>query len=200
MNASVAPFVKLTPEEYLVRERAAEFKSEYVDGVVYAMSGASYSHSTIQMNLSGLFWSALEGQPCAPHGSDIKVWAPAAKAFFYPDILVVCGKPNYISKDVVENPTFVLEVLSPSTEHYDRTRKFDMYQTIPSLQQYALVYQGEPRVEILTRTPQGFWTYKSFIGLDAIADFDSVGVTAALARIYGRIDFDAAEEEQLVEP
>jgi Uma2 family endonuclease len=193
MDASVARLVRISPEEYLIRERAAAYKSEYIDGVVYAIAGGSPRHSMLQSNVVAILWASLEESPCTTHGSDLKVWAASARSFFYPDATVICGEPKYTSNDALVNPSFLLEVLSPSTEHFDRTRKFDMYQTIPSLKQYALVYQDEPRVETLTKSEQGFWVFRSFAGLEATADFDAIGVKAAISKIYSRIEFPVAD-------
>ena len=193
MNATGTSTVRLTPEEYLTRERLAESKSEYVDGVVYAMAGGSPRHAVIQGNISSLVWISVRHGHCQMFSSDMKIWAQAANSYFYPDVSVVCGTPRYsdgVHQDAVENPKLTLEVLSPSTERFDRTRKFMMYRSIPSLEQYVLVAQDEPRVEVFTRDPRGFWVFTDYADLEAIADFSAIVVQVPLAAIYERIEFE----------
>ena len=193
MHATATSEFRLTQDEYLVRERLAASKSEYVDGIVYAMAGGSSKHALIQTNITATVWNGIGERGCLTYSSEMKIWAPAAKAYFYPDLSVVCDVPKYregTQQDALENPTLLLEVLSPSTANYDRTRKFSMYRSIPSLRQYVLVAQDEPRVEIFTKDPQGFWIFTDYTDLEAIADFNAIDITVPLAAIYKRIEFD----------
>lgn len=127
---------RLTPDEYLAIERKAEFKSEYDNGYVYAMSGASREHNLIASNLNGQLWAELRGRPCESYAADMRARASASRSFSYPDVTVVCGEPRFLDAEVdtLLNPTVIVEVLSPSTESYDRGRKFAHYRTLESLQ------------------------------------------------------------------
>jgi Uma2 family endonuclease len=194
MSTSTAP-LRLTPQQYLEAERVATFKSEYFDGEPFAMAGGTRSHGYIQANLYGEFWNHLRGTTCRYFASDTKVWAPEQSSFFYPDLSVVCGPAVYFGggatmEDVIENPILILEILSPSAEKFDRGRKFRMYRSIPSLKQYVLVAQDEPRVELYSKDPNGFWIYSEYASLDAIADFSAIQVQIALAHIYEQVEFN----------
>ena len=197
MNATASPTLRLTAEEYLVRERLAASKSEFVDGVVYGMPGGTPRHATIQANLSGGIWAQLRTKNCQLFSADLRVWAPQAHAYFYPDLSVACEPPQFSGgahQDALANPKFILEVLSPSTERFDRTRKFKMYRSIPGFEQYVLVAQDEPRVEVFTRNPQGFWVFTDYTDLESVADFGVIGVQLPLATIYERIAFEPLPE------
>jgi len=148
-----APHAPLTEEEYLKFERAAEFKHEYYDGQIYAMSGASFVHIGIVSNLVRALGNRLDGSSCRVLSTDLRVRAARAKSFMYPDVVVVCGPPQLADshQDTPLNPTLVIEVLSPSTEKHDRGFKFDRYRQIEALQEYALVSQIDARIEVYRR-------------------------------------------------
>lgn len=181
----------VTPEEYLERERAAEFKSEYLDGEVFAMAGGSPTHSALIFNIGGILSPQLRGGPCRGFSSDTKVGADAAGLYSYPDLSVACGEPQFIGgrQDVLANPVLIVEVLSPSTEGYDRGEKFARYQQISSLTDYVLVAQNKARVEHFARQPDGRWLLTTAAGLDAALILDTLGVTLPLAEVYDRIVF-----------
>src|ERR1700682_3113589 len=143
------PNYYLSPEEYLALERKAEFKSEYMDGVVYALAGASKRHNLIVANIIITLGGQLKGRPCRVYPSDLKVKAPNAKRFFYPDVSVVRGDDEFADdeQDVILNPMLIMEVSSESTAAFDRGKKFLSYQQITSLQEYLLVSQDEILVE-----------------------------------------------------
>src|SRR5256885_1751370 len=160
---SVQQHTYLTPEEYLAIERRAEYKSEYIDGVMYAMSGtsldpnamsgASFKHNTIVANVIIEIGRQLRGGACPALAIGIKVRMPDSRRFFYPDISVVCGEPQFHDDrtDVLLNPTLIVEVLSESTAAFDRGEKFQAYQQIDSLQEYLLIAQDKPIVEQYVR-------------------------------------------------
>lgn len=181
-----------TEAEYLGWEESAVEKSEFVDGRIGAMSGATEPHATIPINLGGELRSALRGRGCRVLSSDMKVWA--AGAYFYPDLSVVCGPSTHRDpgKTTITNPVAVVEVLSPGTEMKDRGEKFIRYQQIESLRSYLLVSQLEPRVELFERGENGHWDYTTVIGLTKSVTLSSLGVTVALAEIYDQIDFEDA--------
>ena len=194
MSGSAHP--RLTEEEYLKIERAAELKSEYYEGRMYAMSGGSFAHAFIIGNLIRELGVALRKKPCTVVSNDLRVRISPAKFYTYPDIIVVCGPVKLADdgqKDTLLNPTVLIEVLSPSTEAHDRGFKFLQYRQLESLQEYALVSQTEPRVEIFRRQPSGEWLLSESAGLEASCRFDSAGCQIALKEIYHRVEF-AAEE------
>ena len=178
------PQSHLTAEEYLARERVAERKSEYIDGVVVAMAGASERHNLIVANVIMTIGPALRGGPCRVYPSDLKV--RVGSRFFYPDVSVICGDTIFADdeKDVVLNPTLIVEVLSETTRDYDRGPKFFSYQQIPSLQDYLLVHQDEVMVEHYRRHPPNAWLYTQTVGLGSTLELPSLGYRMALTDIY----------------
>lgn len=185
----------LSPEEYLAIEREAEFKSEYVDGVMYAMTGAKYWHVQIVGNLTIHIGSQLLGRPCSVLPVDMKVRLPASRQFFYPDISVVCGEPQFHDRrtDVILNPVLIIEVLSKSTESFDRGDKFQAYQTLESLREYVLVAQDKPVVEQYVRHTNETWTYKATIGRDSSLPLPSIECTLDLSAVYDKVDWKEYE-------
>jgi Uma2 family endonuclease len=190
---SAQPHARLTEEQYLMIERVAEFKSEYYDGHMYAMAGASASHAQITGNLTRELGNALRQKPCGVLPNDLRVRVPPAKFYTYPDIAVVCGPMQFADdqKDTLLNPTLLIEVLSTSTESHDRALKFECYTEIESLQEYALVSQYKPRVEIFRRYQANQWLFVKVSGLGSSCTFESVGATIPLTEIYHRIEFPA---------
>lgn len=182
---------KLTEDEYLVRERAAEVKSEFLDGVMYAMAGAGYNHNVINDNVVREFGTRLKGGPCRTLSRDMRVKVEATGLQTYPDALVLCGPPEFADNrtDLILNPRVLVEVLSDSTERYDRGQKFQHYQRIPSLQEYILVGQNGPVVERFVRQPDGDWLLTTFTGLDAELVLTSVPARVRLADIYDGVTF-----------
>lgn len=184
MDTITYPFV--TPEEYLVRERAAEYKSEYWDGEIIAMSGAPEPHVYITGNILTALNSKLRGKPCRSYASDLRVQFDAANKTAYPDVVTVCGERHFKDgkNDVLLNPTFVVEVLSRSTERHDRGRKKDAYRLIPSLREYLFVAQKEPRVELYRREADGSWGCTIYQQVQDEIRLDSLGCTLTMADIY----------------
>jgi Uma2 family endonuclease len=199
MSAHAQP--RLTPEQYLEIERAAEFKSDYYDGRMYAMSGGSYRHITAIGNLAFGLRSRL-GPRCSVHTSDLRLQVSPSGLYTYPDVIVVCGEPRFVDRqnDNLLNPTVLAEVLSPSTEAYDRGFKSTQYRTIASLQEYALVWQFEPRVEVYQRQSGGRWLLTEFMGLDAVCRFESLDCTVALSDIYHNVSFQAEDDSSPAVP
>lgn len=190
---SAIPKTKLTPEEYLDFERKAEERHEYFDGEIFAMSGAKRNHNKISTNLSGLVWQHLKGKNCESYSNDMRVFVPATGLYTYPDLVVVCGEPQFQNDtfDTLLNPVLLIEVLSDSTESYDRGRKFQHYRSIESLQEYILVSQAEARVEKYVRHGDGFWLLSEAVGLDSEIEFSSIECQIPLSEIYDKIDFSA---------
>lgn len=190
---SAIPKTKLTPEEYLEFERKSEERHEYFDGEIFAMSGAKRNHNKVVGNLSGLIWQHLKGKDCEFYPTDMRVFVPATGLYTYPDLTVVCGEPQFQDDtfDTLLNPVLLIEVLSDSTESYDRGRKFQHYRSIESLQEYILVSQTEARVEKYVRHGDGFWLLSEAVGLGSEIEFSSVECLIPLVEIYDKIDFSA---------
>jgi Uma2 family endonuclease len=182
--------LKMTPEEYLSFERAAEEKHEYVDGEIFAMSGASWAHSRIAMNIGSELTGALLDGPCAAVGSDVKI--KAGTSYRRPDVAVVCGDPIFDddAHDVVLNPKVVVEVLSDSTERYDRGDKFRAYGRIATVTDYILVSQKEVLVEHFHRASDGGWNYRQLGPGDELV-LESVGCAIGVDAFYRKV-FPAA--------
>ncbi len=189
------PVSKLTEEQYLAIERAAEFKSEFVDGEMFAMAGASNAHALIQGNLFVELHVALRGGRCGPFGSDSRVRV-SGRAYVYPDISVVCSKQQTTGEhsDIIVNPVAIFEVLSPSTEKYDRGLKFQLYRSLDSLEDYVLVNQEQIYIERFTRQPGGTWTFRDYQGPDAELKIDALGVAIPLRRIYHLVEIPPATD------
>ena len=183
-----------TPEEYLMVERAAEFRSEYLDGEIYAMAGASLAHVKINDSLTIEFGTRFNGTSCQGLSRDMKVPAGTGRLYAYPDFLIVCGEPQFrdTQTDVLTNPMIIFEILSPSTEQYDRTTKFDLYKKIVTMREYVLIAQDAPRVEHFVRMSDGSWRVNVLVGLDASLELESAPASVPLVRIYNRIDFTPA--------
>lgn len=183
------PRPKLTEEEYLKIERAADFKSEFLDGVMYAMSGGSMHHSGLARNILATLHPNLRGSGCQAFGSDLRVRISSSK-YTYPDVSVVCGKPLLSDgeQDSLLNPVAIFEVLSPSTEGYDRGMKFQFYRTIASLREYISVDQDQIRIEQYVRQDDETWTLHDHKSLDAELKLDSIGATLPLRLIYEGVD------------
>jgi len=180
-----------TPEEYLTLERASEHKSEYLEGEIYAMAGGSPEHNTITANLTIRIGMQLLGRSCQVFTSDMKVRSSTLSLFAYPDLSIVCGKPQYhdAHRDVLTNPTVIFEVLSDSTEAYDRVQKFANYQINESLIDYLLVAQKEPHIDHFARQGEDQWLLTSYRGLDARVYIASIDCTLRLSEVYDRVEF-----------
>ncbi len=183
MASQTVPYI--TAEEYLEAERKAEYKSEYYDGQILAMSGGTRWHSLIGVNLLVELTTALKNR-CEVHGSDMRLRVSVGNAYTYPDVTVICGKPEFTGKgqDILLNPTVIVEVLSKSTESYDRGPKFLLYRTIQSLQEYLLISQHERRVEICRRLNDKDWRIETIDSTSGRVRLASVDVELTFDRIY----------------
>ncbi len=176
----------ITSDEYLELERDAEFRSEYYNGEVFEMSGASEPHNMIAVIISSLLYFALKGTRCRVYQTDLRLHIVAQDRYMYPDVMVVCGERKFYDnqKDVLLNPAVIFEILSPTTESYDRGDKFAAYRTIPSLREYILVRQDRAGVEKFTKNADGFWVLSEANGPDGLLELTSIGVTLKLAEMY----------------
>lgn len=185
---SSVPEYRLTPDEYLSLERKAECKSEYVDGVVYATSGGSEPHNVIAGNLIAVINFHLMDRACRVYTSDMKVHRAHSTRYFYPDVTVVCGEPQFLDqeKDVLMNPLVIVEVLSDSTESYDRGTKFRSYTQLESLQEYFLISQDDAVVERYARQGENEWLYTRIEGIEADLHMATIELSVPLKRVYSK--------------
>jgi len=173
----------LTEEQYLAIERRAETKSEFHDGQMFAMAGGSPNHSL----LAGMMISLLNSQKppgCRVFTSDMRIKAAKAGLHTYPDCSVVCGELQLFSKDCLLNPLLIVEVLSPSTEGYDRGKKFELYRTIESFREYLVVHQDCRHVEHYSRQDDNSWLLRDYQGTEACVQIASLGMSISLADLY----------------
>ncbi len=187
--ASAAAQTYLSPEEYLAFERKATTKHEYLNGQIVAMSGASFAHNFITVNIAtSLNVQLMEGE-CRVATSDMRVKVTQINSYFYPDVVVVCGEPRAEDDtfDTLLNPTLIVEVLSPSTEGYDRGEKFEHYQQIASLKDYILISQDEIRVEHYRRQ-ESEWLRSEFRELEDVLSLLSINCELRLQDVYRRVE------------
>ncbi len=193
-----------TPQQYLEMERKAEYKSEYINGCilplhrsedsgsqgVQAMAGASYEHNLITLNVGGTLHHQLKGRPCFAATSDLRVQISEAKSYTYPDVAVVCGEPQFADEhlDTLLNPTVLLEVLSPSTQSYDRNEKAEYYRRLASVSEYVLIAQDRMQVEYYARRDEG-WLFTERNAPDDVLRLPSIGCELTLRDIYDKVQF-----------
>jgi Uma2 family endonuclease len=180
----------VSPEDYLALERRNEFKSEYINGEVHAMTGASRRHNLVAGNVFALLWSQLRGRQCEVYPAGMRVRIPTVNVYTYPGVTVVCGGPVFQDDylDTLLNPILLVEVLSKSTAKHDRTVKFGYYRTLESLAEYLLIAQNEYHVEQYTKHPDGRWLLSDIRGLESSVGLTSVGCTLRLNEIYERVE------------
>lgn len=186
---SSQPKTYLTPEEYLAIERGAETKSEYFNGEMFAMVGASRKHNLIAGNIFGELRQQLKGRPCEAYTNDMRVRIPATGLYTYPDVTIVCGEPKFEDEfvDTLLNPSLIVEVLSASTASYDRIKKFGYYRTIESLAEYLLVAQDEYKVEQYVKQPDGRWLLADIRSLEGVVEMASIECRLSLADVYDKV-------------
>jgi Uma2 family endonuclease len=188
---SSRPKSYLTPEEYLAIERKSETKSEYLKGEMFAMVGASRKHNLIAGNIFGELRQKLKGRPCEAYTNDMRVRIPATGLYTYPDVVVVCGEPQFEDDylDTLLNPTLIVEVLSESTESYDRGKKAGFYRSVEFIAEYLLVSQDEYRVEQYVKQADGKWLLTDIRSLESTVELISLQCTLPMKDIYDRVAF-----------
>ena len=201
MSAQALPFY--TPEQYLELEERSDHKSEYLSGQIFAMAGGSPEHSAIGNAIGGEIRSLLRGSPCSVFNSDLRVTVMQSGLMTYPDVTVVCGEKHRdpLDKNSIINPTVIFEVLSPSTEAYDRGAKWALYRGLDSLQEYILVSQDKALVEQYVRQDDGSWKFMAVEGMEASLFLPSLGSSLSLAEVYDKVmleEFAAIEEHENV--
>ena len=182
---------RLSEAEYLRLERQAGLRSEYFDGEIFAMAGGTRSHSLIATNLLREVSARLKATDCVAYNTDLRVKVEATGLLTYPDVSVVCGAQRFLDEedDTLLNPSVIIEVLSDSTEAYDRGKKFEHYRQIVSCREYLLVNQNEPRIEQFVRQANGEWTLKEAAGWDAQINLPSLGIVLPLAEVFAKVQF-----------
>jgi Uma2 family endonuclease len=193
---SSLPKHRHSTEEYLALDREADYKSEYVAGEIFAMGGVSPKHVLIAGNTARELGNRLRDTHCQVYSADLRVQADADSAYFYPDVVVVCGRPEYRDgrRDTVTNPLLIVEVLSPATRNYDRGDKFAYYRRLESLREYVLIDQDACHVEHCVRKDGAGWDFSELDGCVGSLDVPTLGIAIPLAEIYAKVEFLAAEE------
>ena len=193
MVVAQKPKTRFSAAEYLALEEEAEYRSEYYQGEIFAMSGGSANHNRIAGNLFVALRSALRGKPCEAFINDMRLQVKRHHLYTYPDVMVVCGKIEFAQgrNDTIANPILIVEVLSPSTEAYDRGKKFEFYRSIEGFQEYVLVDQQRMHIERYRPLGLGRWEMTTLDATDEDLSLTSVGIDLTLASIYERVDLES---------
>lgn len=193
---SIAEKTALTPQQYLEQERKAELRSEYFDGQLLAKTGSSADHCTIVGNIAVGIRQQFRNCSCEVFMNMMRIKVIKSSSYFYPDVVAVCGKPQLEDneQDVLLNPTMIVEVLSPSTENYDRGTKFEHYRTIDSLTDYLLVAQDKIHVEHYVRQSDRSWLFSEYKSANDKFQIDSIGCELLVAEVYEKVDFESHYE------
>lgn len=188
---STQPKPYLTPEQYLEIERAADFKSEYFDGEMFAMSGAREAHNLVVANLLRELGNQLRNRPCRVYPSDMRILVNSTGLYAYPDVTALCGAPQFLDgvADTLLNPELIVEVLSPSTEAYDRGLKFDHYKNIGAMRDYLLLATDRIHADLYTRQPDNRWLLTSSSEPEASLTIESLGMQLIVSTLYEKIEF-----------
>lgn len=194
LSETTAP---VSPDDYLRLESESEYKHEYLNGRVVAMAGASFAHNRICANLIVNLGGQLRGKACTPLSSDQRVYVKNGASFLYPDVSVVCGKPQFLENknpDTLLNPTLLIEVLSTSTADNDRGAKFMLYRQLPSLRQYLILDSESVHAELYSLDELGRWVLTETRDLQAVLDLGSIGCQVPLAEVYEGVQLVAVTE------
>ncbi|MFI5378064.1 MAG: Uma2 family endonuclease [Tepidisphaerales bacterium] len=186
---------RYTVQDYLTFERESPERHEYRDGAIFVMPGSSIVHSLIAANVIGQIGNRLRSKPCRVYDANLRLRIPRKVLYTYPDVTVICGPPMVDPDDsaghTVTNPRLIVEVLSPSTEGYDRGEKFDRYRELETLQEYVLISQSAPRIEIFFRQQGGNWLFTPVSGLENAARLNSLEIELPLGDAYAGVEFPA---------
>jgi len=184
-------------EEYLALEEAADYKSEYIDGEIFPMAGGSTNHNQIAGNFYAELNLAFKKLDYRVFMSDVRLWIPKKRIYTYPDVMLVVGKPEYYNNrtDTITNSRVIIEVLSDSTKGYDRSKKFEGYRTIPTLEEYLLIDQNRRYIEHFSKTDDKRWSFAEYNELDETISLASVSFEIAVADIYNKVNFEQVDRE-----
>ncbi|NET88065.1 MAG: Uma2 family endonuclease [Kamptonema sp. SIO1D9] len=185
-------FPSMTPQEYLEWEPTQEMRYEYFNGEIVLMTGGTKPHNRIALNLAIALDNQLRGGNCEVYITDIKVVIPTRGNYFYPDLVVTCDLRDRNNNQLINYPTLIIEVLSPSTEVFDRSEKFAQYRTIETLQEYVLIHSQRISVEVFRRNEQNLWVLHPYESGDTVT-LASVGLSLPIAEIYRQVDLDFSE-------
>jgi Uma2 family endonuclease len=191
--------IHYTPEEYLALEEVAEFRSEYIDGQIIPMTGGTTNHNRLAGNFYAALNFAFKRQDYEVFMGDVRLWIPKRKIYTYPDVMIIASTPEYYNnrKDTIVNPMVIIEVLSKSTQRYDRGDKFTAYRTIPTFQEYVLLDQTQMRVEQFYKTGKKQWALREYDEEDESIALASVPFQIDLEDLYSKVKFEPIEEEEL---
>ncbi|MEA5582206.1 Uma2 family endonuclease [Nodularia harveyana UHCC-0300] len=184
-----SPEIYVTPEEYLELEEQSDIKHEYIDGYIYAMAGALDSHVTIAGNLFALLRNHVRGSGCRVYIADMKARIESLNRFYYPDVMVTCDQRDQETPAYKRFPNLIVEVLSDSTEAFDRGDKFADYQLLETLKEYVLINQKRQRVECFRRNEQGLWVLQSYTAEQKSFQFNSIDFQATMTELYEDVVF-----------
>jgi Uma2 family endonuclease len=186
-----------TSDEYLARERTSNQKSEYYAGEIYGLAGGTEQHNLISGNVYASFHAQLRRRQCTVYPSDMRVYIQQTGLYTYPDVSVTCGPAQFQDphRDTLLNPTVIVEVLSPSTENYDRGKKFQNYRTLDSLQEYIVIAQDSHHIEHYVRQPNNQWLLEEFDELDAVLSIAAIDCTLAIQDVYEKVVFAEPDED-----
>ena len=179
----------ITPQEYLLQEEQSDVKHEYIDGYAYAMAGANDAHVTVSLNLATLLRSHVRGSGCRVFISDMKARIEQLNRYYYPDVMVTCDERDKENATEKKFPCLIVEVLSDSTEAFDRGDKFADYQLLETLQEYVLINVKRQRVECLRRNNEGLWVIYSYTAEDKSFQLQSVNLTVEMSALYEDVEF-----------
>jgi len=184
-------------EEYLALEEAADYKSEYIDGEIFPMAGGSTNHNQIALNFSTELNFAFKKLDYRVFMSDVRLWIPKKRIYTYPDVMVVCGKPEYYNNrtDTITNPRVIIEVFSASTKGYDRSKKFEGYRMIPTVQEYLLLDQNRRYIEHFSKMDNNRWSFAEYNESDETIALSSISFEIAVADIYNKVNFEEVDRE-----
>ncbi|RME45062.1 MAG: Uma2 family endonuclease [Chloroflexi bacterium] len=182
-----------TVDEYFALEETAEYRSEYYQGEIFALAGGSANHNRIAGNVFVALSNALRAKPCEAFVSDLRLWVKQVGLYTYPDVMVVCGGLEFAHErtDTITNPTVIFEVLSPSTENYDRGKKFEFYRTLETLKEYVLIDQERIHVEHYRLLEEGRWLLTVFDDEAGTLTLESIGIEIPVSDMYERVDWEA---------
>ena len=189
----------ITPEEYLQLEADSDIKHEYIDGEIYDMAGATDTHVTIAGNIFALLLAHLRGSGCRTFISDMKVKIERKNRFFYPDVIVTCETQDRENSTFKQFPRLIIEVLSDSTEAFDRGDKFADYQSLPSLQEYVLINTTKARIECFRRTAEGLWLLQFYELEQKQFELSSVDFSGTISDVYEQVEFERASNDDPVD-
>src|SRR5712692_8061687 len=196
------PKTYITPEEYLAIERQAEYKSEYFNGEMFALAGASERHVLIVTNVVAELRGQLRRRPCTVYSTDLRVRVSSTGLYTYSDVVVVCGQPQFADEqqDTLLNPTLIVEILSESTKDYDRGEKFEHYRTLTSLAEYVLIAQDKHHVEHFVRQPDNRWLLAETNRLGDTIHLPSIACDLALTEVYDKVKTLGGEGAPPIQP